>query len=282
MFGFVPLAVVQSLNHAPAISLQFSRADEMVLTLDGKPILDAHVQGLHGKLLRDSVKLIGDVEPATPMFLGYPHGPKTADWAPDGAVKRSWRLVFDDPNLTLTGVVSAGKDSRPCTTSPDAPLAATYGAAVSTFDTAVYDRADDWLLDTHGAVQRTARGFAFRTAGSELSLKTNYYRDHRGYFLWDRSRVLWSKPVAGWCSWAAYGQDVTQKEVESAAEFFSKNLRGYGYGVIQIDDGYQRVLQNHRQPPADLPSRFPTIGPSQTRGSRTAWGAWPKRLAPLA
>ena len=77
-------------------------------------------------------------------------------------------------------------------------------------------------------------------------------RDERPFcplLLWDRSRPLWKEPIAGWCSWAAYGQGITQKEVEEAARFFSKNMKEYGYKVIQIDDGYQRVLQitdNHQ------------------------------------
>src|SRR5205807_10410132 len=34
-----------------------------------------------------------------------------------------------------------------------------------------------------------------------------------------------------------------EEDVLAAARFFSENLKDYGYNVVQIDDGYQRVKQ---------------------------------------
>ena len=80
-----------------------------------------------------------------------------------------------------------------------------------------------------------------------MEVKTDYVRNHLGYFLWDK-RPVWSKPVAGWCSWMAYLQDVNEADVIGAADFLDKNLKAYGYDVVQIDDGYQRAMQHGNDP----------------------------------
>ena len=249
MFGFAALAALSSMDSTQSVELDFPRANEIVVRLSGKTILTGRLDGLHGRKIQDAVKVIRADTPAAPMFFGYPHGPKTADWVPVGQTKTTWRLEFMGPGVSFKGSILAGSDRRPCTASVDGPLASTFGSASSSLDDAIYDRTDDWLLDLHSPIGRTSRGFAFSATSPEIVLKTDYFRNHLGYFLWDNKRPLWSQPVAGWCSWAAYGQDVTEHQVAEAAKFFSSHLRDYGYNVVQIDDGYQRVVQltdNHQ------------------------------------
>lgn len=250
MCSFAALAFTLLMN-PPAMNptLAFPTPDRLVVRLNGKTIIEGEEEKPNKRPLSEVVFLVGFHGPATPMYLGYPHGPRTADWTPDGAEKRSWHLQVKDPTVQIRLWTPLAGERSACTTDPRAPLAGSFGPAVAPFDDAIYDRADDWLLEVNMPVKRGRRGYEFNSNGQPFELKTNYFRDHLGYFLWDRSRPLWKDPIAGWCSWAAYGQGITEKEVEEAARFFSKNLKDYGYKVIQIDDGYQRVLQitdNHQ------------------------------------
>ena len=187
--------------------------------------------------------------PPQPMFLGYPHGPRTADWAPrisDETLKAGFSIKLDR-GQRLDVEVSPSHESFPCSDREDSPISSSFGGATSTLDNGIYDREGDWLLTADGPsahIRRVNGRYRLSAEGpTTLSLRPNYYRNHLGYFLWNKARALWGEPVAGWCSWAAYGQDITEAEVVKAAEFFSRNLKPYGYDVIQIDDGYQRVLQ---------------------------------------
>jgi alpha-galactosidase len=185
--------------------------------------------------------------PAEPVYLGYPHGPKTAEFVPEGrkANTRLFRLMgpFD-------AIVTASSEAFACNDRPHTPLGSAYGNPSSLLDNAVYDRKGDWLLtvdDPLADIEPMGRGrFRLRVARKDtcvIRLREHYYRDHLGYFLWQPGRPVWPAPVAGWCSWMAHLQDVTEANVMSAARFFSQNLKQYGYSVIQIDDGYQRVSQ---------------------------------------
>jgi alpha-galactosidase len=50
--------------------------------------------------------------------------------------------------------------------------------------------------------------------------------------------------VVGWCSWAAFYQNVTEKDMMSATDFLAQNLLPYGYNISQMDDGFQRTPQS--------------------------------------
>ena len=199
----------------------------------------------------------GDIQvlqrPAVPMFLGYPHGPKTADWAPE-RTSANILSVRVKSGAHIEVEIDATSDSFACSDRSDAPLQSSLGGAISTLDNGLYDRTGDWLISAEGPsahVTHVKGRYHLSADGpTTVNLVSNYYRNHLGYFLWDQKRSLWTKPVAGWCSWAAYGQEINEGEVAKAAEFFSKNLKPYGFDVIQIDDGYQRVLQltDHHQP----------------------------------
>jgi len=184
-----------------------------------------------------------EAEAAKPLYLGYPHGPKDAQFVPAGRERESY--VVDLP--AFKGTISASSDAFACTDDPNAPLGSTYGLAASARSNGVYDREGDWLLtfdEFKGTIRSSKSGFEVESSGPcRVRFRPHYYRDHLGYFLWDKSKPLWKPPVAGWCSWMAHLQDVKEEDMLAAAKFFSANLKDYGYNVIQMDDGYQRVKQ---------------------------------------
>jgi len=181
------------------------------------------------------------------VYLGYPHGPKTSEFVPTGRKAQSQAI-----NLTgsVQGTIHASKDSwTVSTTTPD--LSTQWGGAIATNDDAVYDRTGDWLLKFEGSpikFESTGAGtYQVKATGPvKVTLYEHYYRDHLGYFFWDKPQPLWTKPVMGWCSWMAHLQDVNEQHMLDASHFFSKNLKAYGYDIVQMDDGYQRVPQNDK------------------------------------
>lgn len=194
-----------------------------------------------------AAKVREEDEPAEAVFLGYPHGPKTGDFVPAGRRRHTLVIQLKGP---IEAQVSASGDSFACNDRPDSTLGSVFGAPVSTSDNGVYDRTDDWLVSAEGgpiSVRPLGQGrYDLKVGGAfcTLRLRSDYYRDHLGYFFWDRAKPLWKQPISGWCSWMAYLQGVKEQDMLEAARFFAaKDLKAYGYSVIQMDDGYQRVPQ---------------------------------------
>jgi alpha-galactosidase len=219
----------------------------MEILLGSHVVFSAEASGLGGKTLREVANVTLVDSPAEAVPLGYPHGPKTGDWVPEGTKKTTLEIRFSVKTIDLHGMVAGSGEEMPCSDNPNSPMISSVGGAASGLENAVYDRTGDWLLagDAAAQVARTPEGYRLEVRGSkaQIAFKPDYYRNHLGYFLWDNKRPLWPSPIAGWCSWAAYGQDVNEENVVKAADFFSRNLKSYGYDVIQIDDGFQRVLQ---------------------------------------
>lgn len=230
------LLLLAAVIQASSFSFSAPSPDAIEIRWQGKPVLSA--SGLDRRA--EPVRL---VEPCESLFLGYPHGPKTAEYVPQGRERETYRLEVG----RLRATIAASTDAFACTDDPNAPVGSSFGRPRIPAANAVYDRTADWLLTFEGDVSVRPigkRGFEVESTGPcVVRFKPNYYRDHLGYFLWDKSKPLWKKPVAGWCSWMAHRQDVTEADVLAAARFFSENLKSYGYDIIQIDDGFQRVLQ---------------------------------------
>lgn len=236
------LPVLPLMSQIQVPRVEFPCSDVLAISSDGRVVLESEpIKGLGTKV--DS-KLVQ--EPARPLFLGYPHGPKTAEFVPEGRKTQTLTVQLPSP---IDATVFASEDSFACSDSPDSVLGSKFGGASSGLDNSVYNRTADWLLSASGSgVRVTPLGggrYRFQTSGAGvLTFKPRYYQDHQGYFLWDRRAPVQNGPASGWCSWAAYYQDVKEKDVLDAARFFAENLKSYGYSVIQIDDGYQRVLQD--------------------------------------
>jgi alpha-galactosidase len=126
------------------------------------------------------------------------------------------------------------------------------GPSYNLLNRGVYARSDDWLLSVDfpsGArVTPVAGGdsaaFAVEAAGGEVTLRfrPRYFQKHRGlayYQPW--TYAPWRRSVAGWTSWFAYRDKVTEADVHAATDVIAERLAPFGYEYLQIDDGFQRL-----------------------------------------
>jgi hypothetical protein len=257
-----PVTDAQEPPNAPAsVSLRDGRIG---VTYDGRPILEGTLRGGPGierRALTDTVA---------------------------GAVTQvlKWTARGSEP-LTLTGTVSTSVEGFPCEAAPREDglilIRHSVGLSHSRLNRAVYDRYSDWILsvDFPAAVVVTPIDssdggitFAIEATGHEIALRfrPRFYGMHRGltaFHPWEYRP--WTASVAGWTSWFAFRDAVTEQDVRSATETIARTLAPYGYAYIQIDDGFQ-------QRPAGLPEtwlvandKFPS-GLEALRGSITEHG----------
>jgi alpha-galactosidase len=170
-------------------------------------------------------------------------------------------IVFNargrDP-LEIAGTVTASEQAFPCESDRAVrgrPIVRhSSGLSRSLLNQAVYDRKWDWVLSVDDQ-PRTAvrvvpqtdgpqtRTFTFEARGSEIVLRfrPRFYQKHRGLsFFQPWTYAVWPKPVAGWCSWFAFFNKITEQDVMRTADVMSDVLLPFGYEYLQIDDGYQR------------------------------------------
>ena len=135
------------------------------------------------------------------------------------------------------------------------------GPVSNRLNRAVYDRHGDWVLsvDVPATVSLApeaspdgATQFQFMAGGGEVTLRfrPRFYQRHRGltrYRPWEYRS--WPKSVAGWTSWYAYFDKVTEHDIHATADVLGEVLRPFGYEYLQIDDGYQTL-------PIGLPSHW--------------------------
>jgi hypothetical protein len=72
---------MQTAGDLPSATLH---GQSLVLRAGAKVVLKATVKGPAGKDLSESCSMEVEEQPAEPLFLGYPHGPKTAEFVPAG------------------------------------------------------------------------------------------------------------------------------------------------------------------------------------------------------
>lgn len=172
--------------------------------------------------------------------------------APDGACTQV--LAWSAEHVRLELHVAADEDAFSCEAEPDPydrPPVVRHkmGRASNRLDRAIYLRSEDALLSIdHGPEVRIVPGtdhaFDLVADGSEVALRfrPRYYSRHRGFTSFEPwNRKPWREPVAGWCSWYAYWNRVTEEDVLATAEVLAARLRRYGLTVLQIDDGFQRA-----------------------------------------
>lgn len=218
-------------NAAAAVT---DRAGRLTLTYDGRVILAATITSTGGP--PEALSLVDTAGDAVTQVLKWT--------APANA------------RLTLAGTVLAGREAFACAVEPPTDgirvVRNAVGPADNRLNRAVYDRRSDWVLSADeptrvsvvpaaGAGDSTA--FAFTATGSEIILRfrPRYYQQHRGlaeYRPWTYD--VWHRSVAGWSSWFAYFDKVTQADVERTADVLHDVLRPFGYDYLQIDDGYER------------------------------------------
>ena len=181
--------------------------------------------------------------------------------------------------LALAGTVHAGAEAFAAATErrTDAPpmVRNSVGPSGSRLNRAVYDRQSDWVLsfDEPTAVMVDARPpagagttFALRATGSEIILRfrPRFYQKHRGlaeFRPWTYD--VWRPSVAGWTSWYAFLDTVTEQNIREAADVMHDVLAPFGYDYLQIDDGYERspigVPAHWLHPNAKFPSGLPAL-----------------------
>ena len=188
------------------------------------------------------------------------------DTAASGAVTQvlKWTARAGRP-LTLTGTVAASEEAFPCEAEPredGLPLIRhSSGPSHSLLNRAVYDRRADWVLsvDFPAAVRvvpldSTGTGTSLRVEGSgdeiALRFRPRFYGRHRGLSAFRPWTYRpWPASVAGWTSWFAFRDAVTEADIVRTADVVADALAPYGYEYLQIDDGYQQV-------PAGLPETW--------------------------
>jgi len=164
------------------------------------------------------------------------------------------------PPVVLSGTVEGSEESFPCESEPRPAgllvVRHSSGLSRSKLNNAVYDRRWDALLSVDDPwrtkvellpkqEEGPSRLFSFRAEGSEIVLRfrPRYYQRHRGltqFEPWTYS--VWPRSVAGWCSWFAFFDRVTEADVLRTADVMGEVLAPFGFEYLQIDDGYEREL----------------------------------------
>lgn len=167
--------------------------------------------------------------------------------------------------VTITGLVRGSPEAFAAESEPredGLPVVRhAVGPVSNRLNQAVYDRRADWVLsvDVPAHVELvpvagvdSAVTYQLTATGGEVSVRfrPRFYQRHRGlkhYRPWEYRP--WPHSVAGWTSWYAYFDKVTQDDIHRTADVLSEMLLPFGYRYLQIDDGYQR-------PPIGLPGHW--------------------------
>jgi alpha-galactosidase len=176
----------------------------------------------------------------------------------DGVVTQvlKW-TVRGGASLTLAGRVAAGDEAFPCEVDRRedglALIRHSVGLSHSLLNRAVYDRGRDWVVSvdypagvTITPADSATSGTTFRleATGREVALRfrPRFYSRHRGlaqFAPW--TYRSWRHSVAGWTSWYAFRDRVTENDIRRTAAVIAETLAPFGYEYVQIDDGYQRT-----------------------------------------
>ncbi|MDE3215618.1 MAG: alpha-galactosidase [Gemmatimonadota bacterium] len=232
-------------------------AGRLTLTYDGRAILTATIASTGAP--PEARALVDTSRGAVTQVL---------KWTARGAAR-----------LTLTGTVRAGDEAFACAVEPPTDgvrlVRNAVGPAYNRLNRAVYDRRGDWVLSADEPTQVSVEpaagaggstAFTFTAHGSEIILRfrPRYYQKHRGlaeYRPWTYG--VWRRSVAGWSSWFAYFDKVTQADVERTADVMRDVLHPFGYDYLQIDDGFERepigTPANWLHPNAKFPSGLDSL-----------------------
>jgi alpha-galactosidase len=172
----------------------------------------------------------------------------------NGALTQLVTITYpNQSSFHFTGTIKGSDESIACASDPgDAGLRVVrnvVGPSHSLLNNAVYERKQDWLISFDAAAPRFSIEsnaqfqYAVTYTGSELVIrfKPQYFKEHRGLSNFEPSTYsVWKKPVVGWCSWFAYFNQITEKDIHQTADVLSEKLKKYGLNYLQIDDGYQQ------------------------------------------
>lgn len=155
----------------------------------------------------------------------------------------------------VDGTLVAGPESFPCEADRrDRGLTMVRhvsGLSRSLLNRAVYDRGRDWVVSIDAGPRAAVmpvsagpdeRAYAFSAEGAEIVVRfrPRFYQAHRGLGFYEPwTYRIWPDPVAGWISWFAFYDEVTEEDIVRTADTLAETLLPFGYDLLQIDDGYQ-------------------------------------------
>ena len=158
--------------------------------------------------------------------------------------------------ITLRGTAHAAGDAFAVDADPredGVPIVRnSAGPSYSRLNRGVYARDRDWLLsvDFPAEVRITpvaggdSAAFDLVADGYEITLRfrPRFYQKHRGLAHFEPWTYRpWPSSVAGWTSWYAFRDKVTEQDIRVTADALAERLKAFGYDVLQIDDGFQRL-----------------------------------------
>jgi len=166
----------------------------------------------------------------------------------------SW--TAGDGRVTLRGTIHGTRDAFAVDADPRenvVPIVRhSVGPSYNRLNRGVYARSGDWLLSldfpSSALVMPVAGGdsaaFAVEAAGGEVTLRfrPRYYQKHRGLAYYEPwTYAPWNRSAAGWTSWFAYRDRITEADVHAAVAAIAERLAPFGYENVQIDDGFPRL-----------------------------------------
>ncbi|MFQ3549721.1 MAG: hypothetical protein SNJ70_08220 [Armatimonadota bacterium] len=248
-------------NKLPAINWNKEKS-EVSIEYNKKEIFKAKLKVNSEDELPLDIRIVWDYESriADSVFLGYPY---TLAYSSNTNISMQAvslvvciTPVFYTNTISMDADIFASEDSFACTPKSDDKIVRSFfGKSNSLSNNGVYDRHNDWCLyidksSENLVFQQNDSHYKIQAYGEEITLKLDidFYKTHRGFYYFDPNKKLWKKPVSGWCSWASHFCNITEKDVLEISELFSKELKAFGWDIIQIDDGYQLFNQNNPLP----------------------------------
>lgn len=149
------------------------------------------------------------------------------------------------------------------------------GLSTSRLNRGVYDRKRDWLLSVDYPA-RVSVPVAERVGddvhvellatGGEVALRfrPRFYQRHRGLTHYEPWTYRLPRDVpAGWTSWYAYRDAITERDVQRVADVMAERLAAFGYRWLQLDDGYEQlpigIVEHWLRPNSKFPSGMESL-----------------------
>ena len=166
----------------------------------------------------------------------------------------SW--TAGDDRMTLRGTIHGTSDAFAVDADPredGVPIVRnSVGPSYNQLNRGVYARSGDWLLSLDfpsTALVTPVEGgdstaFGIEAVGGEVTLRfrPRFYQKHRGLAYYEPwTYAPWNRSAAGWTSWFAYKDRVTEADIHTAVDAIAERLAPFGYEYVQIDDGFQRL-----------------------------------------
>ena len=173
-----------------------------------------------------------------------------------GSITQVVSWTAGDDRVTLRGTIHGTSDAIAVDADPredGVPIVRhSVGPSYNRLNRGVYARSGDWLLSLDfpstaqviPVVGGDSSVFSVEAAGGEVTLRfrPRFYQKHRNLAYYEPwTYAPWNRSVAGWTSWFAYRDRITEADVHAAVDAIAERLAPFGYEYVQIDDGFQRL-----------------------------------------